>query len=220
MGVEKAELETASGPNWLRGRRGFVLFGYYRILAVGLKFAGLSGDMAPNNQGQGQVQNKTPSTPGAFSGGKAGASQGGAEALPRGRDWRVERREYNGREYLNLVARPGARSRSQILEEALFEVHKWLTRQSKDMMVSYTEFVGRGKQDRRTGKTVYPKVVLLIGRSGIAVQIPNAVIIGRIWDILTVAKKVNAKISPYDFSDAEDSGVDNFNPPDVDGDEA
>ena len=67
---------------------------------------------------------------------------------------------------------------------------------------------------------VYPKVTLLVGRSGIAIQIPNAVIIGRIWDILTVAKRVNAKIRPYDFSDSEDSGVDNFNPPDMDGDEA
>jgi len=139
--------------------------------------------------------------------------------LPRGRDWRVEKRVYNGREFYNLVARPGARSRSQILEEALLKVHEWLSQQPNDkLMVSYTEFVGKGKQDKRTGKTVYPKVVLLVGRSGIAVQIPNAVIIGRIWDILTVAKKVNAKISPYDFSDAEDSG--DFNPPDVEGDEA
>jgi len=191
-------------------------------LAAGFKFAGLPGVMAPNAQGQNQTaQNKTPSAPGAFSGGKARASQGGAEALPRGRDWRVEKRTHNGREFYNLVARPGARSRSQILEEALLKVHEWLTQQPNDkIMVSYTEFVGKGKQDKRTGKMVYPKVTLLVGRSGIAVQIPNAVIIGRIWDILTVAKKVNAKISPYDFSDAEDSGVDNFNPPDVDGDEA
>ena len=84
--------------------------------------------------------------------------------------------------------------------------------------MSYTEFVGKGKQDKRTGKMVYPKIVLLIGRSGIAVQIPSPLIIGRIWDVLVVAKKVNAKISPYDFSDAEDSG--DFNPPDVEGDEA
>ena len=196
-------------------------FRYYRILAVGLKFAGLSGVMAPNAQGQGQVQKANAPAPGAFSGGTpARASQGGAEALPRGRDWRVEKREYNGREFYNLVARPGARSRSQILEEALLKVHEWLTRQSKDMMVQYVEFVGKGRQDKRTGKMVYPKVVLLVGRSGIAIQIPSPLIIGRIWDILVVAKKVNAKISPYDFSDAEDSGVDNFNPPDIDGDEA
>jgi hypothetical protein len=141
--------------------------------------------------------------------------------LPRGRDWRVEKRTHNGREFYNLVVRPGVRGRSQILEEALLKVHEWLTHQPNDkLMVSYMEVVGKGKQDRKTGKMVYPKVVLLVGRSGIAVQIPNAVIIGRIWDILTVAKKVNAKISPYDFSDAEDSGVDNFNPPDVNGDEA
>ena len=217
MGVEKAEPEAASGPKWLRGRRGFVLFGYYRILAVGLKFAGCPGVMAPN-QGQNQTAQKTNApAPGAFSGGKAGAPQGGAEALPRGRDWRIEKREYNGREFYNLVVRPGMRSILQILEEALPKVHEWISQQPNDrLMVSYTMFIGRAKQDRRTGKTVWPKVVILVGRSGIAVQIPNAVIIGRIWDLLTVAKRINAKISPYDFSDAEDSGVDNFNPPDMD----
>jgi hypothetical protein len=193
-------------------------FRYYRILAVGLKFAGLFGVMAPNAQGQGQVQKTNAPAPGAFSGGTpARASQGGAEALPRGRDWRVERREYNGREFYNLVVRPGMRSILQILEEALPKVHEWISQQPNDrLMVSYTMFVGKAKQDRRTGKTVWPKVVILVGRSGIAVQIPNAVIIGRIWDLLTVAKRINAKISPYDFSDAEDSGVDNFNPPDMD----
>ena len=172
--------------------------------------------MAPNAQNQTAQKTNAPA-PGAFSGGKAGAPQGGAEALPRGRDWRVEKRLYNEREFLNLVVRPGVRSRSQILEEALPRIHEWLTRQPKDMMVAYVEFVGRAKEDRRTGKKVWPKVTLLVGRNGIAIQIPNAVIIGRIWDLLVVAKKVNAKISPYDFGDAEDSDVDNFNPPDVDG---
>ena len=112
------------------------------------------------------------------------------------------------------------RSTPQILEEALPKVHEWLTRQPNDkLMVSYTMFVGKAKKDK-SGNVVWPKVTLLVGRSGVAIQIPNAVIIGRIWDVLVVAKRINAKISPYDFSDAEDSGVDNFNPPDVDGDEA
>jgi hypothetical protein len=131
----------------------------------------------------------------------------------RGRDWRVEKRPYNGREFYNLVVRPGMRSMPQILEEALPKVHEWVAKQPNDkLMVSFTMFVGRAKKDR-SGRTVWPKVTILVGRGGIAVQIPNPVIIGRIWELLVVAKKVNAKISPYDFSDAEDSGVDNFNPP-------
>jgi hypothetical protein len=138
-----------------------------------------------------------------------------AVSLPRGRDWRVEKREFNGREFYNLVARPGMRSLIQILEEAIPKVHEWVTQQQDDrLMVSYTMFVGRAKKDR-SGRTIWPKVVILIGRSGVAVQIPNPVIIGRVWDLLVVAKKANAKISPYDFSNSEDAGADydSFNPP-------
>ena len=140
--------------------------------------------------------------------------------MPRGRDWRVEKREHNGREFYNLVVRPGVRGVVQILEEALPKVHEWVTRQPNNrLMVSYTMFIGKAKKDK-SGNTIWPKVVLLIGRGGIAVQVPSPVIIGRIWDLLVVAKKVNAKISPYDFSDAEDSGIDSFSPPDADSDEA
>jgi len=186
-------------------------------LAVGLKFARVSGVMAPNTQGQGQTTQKANAqAPGAFSGGRSGASQREAAAsLPRGRDWRVEKREFNGREFYNLVARPGMRSLIQILEEAILKVHEWVTQQQDDrLMVSYTMFVGRAKKDR-SGKTIWPKVVMLIGRSGVAIQIPNPVIIGRVWDLLVVAKKANAKISPYDFSNSEDADADydSFNPP-------
>jgi len=178
--------------------------------------------MAPNAQGQNQTAQKANApAPGAFSGGKpARAPQGGAEALPRGRDWYVVKREYNGREFYNLVARPGMRGLIQILEEALLEVHKWVAQRRDNIMVTLTVFLGRAKEDRRTGKKVWPKVVILVGRGGIAVQVPSPVIIGRIWELLSVAKKVNAKISPYDFNDSEDSGVDSFNPPDADSDEA
>ena len=171
--------------------------------------------MAPSTQGQGQAQKANAPATGAFSGGtQARVPQGGAEALPRGRDWRVEVRQHNGRDYYNLVVRPGMRSVIQILEEALPKVHEWITRQPDDrLMVSYTMFIGKAKKDR-SGNVIYPKVVLLIGRSGVAVQVPSPVIIGRIWELLVVAKKVNAKISPYDFSDSEDSGTDSFNPPD------
>jgi hypothetical protein len=119
------------------------------------------------------------------------------------------------------MVKPGVRGTVQILEEALIKVHEWLTQQpDSTIMVSYVAVVGKAKEDRRTGKKVWPMVKILIGKSGIAVQIPNAVVIGKVWDYLVVAKKVNAKISPYDFSNAEDSedkGVDEFNPPDVDG---
>jgi len=217
-GVDKNIRRPSKRPNLnrFRGRTAFVISGYHRILAVGLKFAGVHGVMAPNNQGQGQTAQKANApAPGAFSGGKAGASQGGAAArLPRGRDWYVAPNEVNGRTYYNLMVKPGVRGTLQILKEAAFEVHKWLTQLSDPtIMVSYVAFVGRSKVDKRTGKKVTPMVKILIGRSGIAVQIPNAVVIGKVWDYLLVAKEVNAKISPYDFSDAEDSGVDNFNPP-------
>jgi len=206
--VEKAEPEPASRPKRFR---------YYRILAAGVLFAGVHGVMAPN-QGQGQVQKANAPAPGAFSGGKAGASQGGAAArLPRGRDWYVAPNEVNGRTYYNLMVKPGVRGTLQILKEAAFEVHKWLTQLSDPtIMVSYVAFVGRSKVDKRTGKKVTPMVKILIGRSGIAVQIPNAVVIGKVWDYLLVAKEVNAKISPYDFGgieDGEDKNVDEFNPP-------
>jgi len=210
--AEEAEPEPASRPNWLRVRMAFVIFGYYRILRVGLKSVGLSGVMAPNNQGQGQTQKANAPAPGAFSGGKTGASQGGAAVkLPRGRDWLVRAREVNGRTFYDLVARPGMRSTPQILKEALPEVHKWVTQHAKGpIMVRFTMIVGQKRQ--RNGRVIWPQVTLLIGSGGIAVQIPNPVVIGRIWDILLVAKEVNAKISPYDFSSG-DSDDDSFNPP-------
>jgi hypothetical protein len=168
--------------------------------------------MAPNTQGQGTAQKTNAPAPGAFSGGKAGASQGGAAAsLPRGRDWFVRSREYNGRTYYDLVARPGMRGTGQILREAIPKVHEWLVQQANpSLMVAFTAIVGKAKEDRRTGRKVFPTVKLLIGRSGVAVQIPNAVVIGKVWEYLVIAKEINAKISPYDFSDAEDSDIDNF----------
>jgi hypothetical protein len=174
--------------------------------------------MAPNTQGPSTQKTQTPQTPGGFSGGKAQAPQGGAEALPRGRDWRVEKRPYNGRDYYNLVVLPGVRGTIQILKEAIPKVHEWLLQLRDPIMVSYVAIVGKSKEDKRTGKKVWPMVKILIGKSGIAIQIPNAVVIGKVWEYLVVAKEINAKISPYDFSGGSDNGseYDNFNPPDVD----
>jgi len=198
----------------------FVIFGYYRILAVGLKFAGLSGVMAPNAQGQGQTQKANAPAPGAFSGGaKTGASQGGAVAkLPRGRDWQVTVREFNGKTYYNLVVKPGIRGTLDILREAVPAVHEWVSRLpvKNPPMVSLTLFMGRARQDKN-GRKVWPKLVILVGRGGVAVQVPNPIIIGRMWDILTVINEINSRISPYDFSnprdDDEGKEFDDFNPP-------
>jgi hypothetical protein len=134
---------------------------------------------------------------------------------PRGKDWYVAAREVNGRVYYNLVAMPGRRGLSEILMEAALEIHKWLSQlRDAKIMVSYTMFLGRAKE--RGGKKVWPKVVLLIGRAGVAVQVPSPVIIGRMWDILEVAKRINEKISPYDFGRSEDrEEVDDFNLPDT-----
>ena len=174
--------------------------------------------MAPKNPNPNQTQT-TPQAPGVPQGAKAGAPQGGAKRdLPRGRDWYVRAREYNGREYYDLVAQPGVRGLVEILKEALPKVHAWVSKQPDSrLMVQLTVFLGRGRK-RGDGKMVYPQAKLLVGKGGIAVQIPHPVIIGRVWDLLVIAKEVNAKISPYDFSDAGgDDGkeYDDFNPPDV-----
>ena len=140
---------------------------------------------------------------------------------PRGKDWYVTWRDINGRVYYNLVLVPGRRGLTQIFEEAALEVHKWLLKlRNAKIMVAYTVFLGRAKE--LGGKKVWPKVVLLIGRAGIAVQVPSPVIIGRAWDLLEAAKRVNEKISPYDFRKSGGSGddskeYDDFNPSDVDG---
>ena len=139
---------------------------------------------------------------------------------PRGKDWYVTWRDIDGRVYYNLVLVPGRRGLTQIFEEAALEIHKWLSQlRDAKVMVSYTVFLGRAKE--RGGKKVWPKVVLLIGRAGIAVQVPSPVIIGRVWDLLEAAKRVNEKISPYDFRESDGSGddgkeYDDFNPSDVD----
>jgi hypothetical protein len=195
----------------------FVIFRYYRILAVGLKFAGGSGGMAPKAQGQGQVSQKASApAPGAFSGGTAQAPQGGARRdLPRGRDWYVRSRTYNGREYYDLVAQPGVRGVVEILKEALPKVHEWVSKQPDSrIMVSFTMFLGRSRK-RSDGKMVYPQIKLLVGKGGVAVQIPHPVIIGRMWDLLRIAEEVNKQISPHDLSD-DGREYDDFNPPDAD----
>jgi hypothetical protein len=83
-------------------------------------------------------------------------------------------------------------------------------------MVSYTIFMGKARE--RNGQRIWPKVVILIGKGGVAVQIPSPIIVGRMWHILQVVKEINEQISPYDFGSArndddEDRQVDEFNPP-------
>jgi hypothetical protein len=127
----------------------------------------------------------------------------------------VRVREYSGRQFYDLVAQPGIRGLTEILKEALPKVHEWVTRQPSNVMVQFTVFLGRGRQDRN-GRTIWPQVKLLVGKGGIVVQIPHPVIIGRVWSILAVAEEINRHISPYNFTDdVEGSQVDDFNPPDV-----
>jgi hypothetical protein len=139
---------------------------------------------------------------------------------PRGKDWYVTWRDINGRVYYNLVLVPGRRGQTEIFEEAALKIHQWLSQlPNAKLMVSLTVFLGRAKE--RGGKKVWPKVVLLVGRAGIAVQIPSPVIIGRVWDLLEAAKRVNEKISPYDFRESgggsdDAKEYDDFNLPDVD----
>ena len=174
----------------------FVIYGYYRILAVGLKFAGLSGVMAPNTQGQGQTQKANAPAPGAFSGGaKTGASQGGAsrKVAYKGRDWRIEEREgANGAKFYDVRLFPGERGVYEILPEALRGAREFAAKHR--VWVSYTMWFSN------------KAVTLVVGSGAILIRTSGAVPIARLKRLLEVAYQVNAEF------DARDDGQE-FNPP-------
>ena len=175
---------------------------YYRILAVGLKFAGISGVMAPSAQGQGQaVQKANAPASGAFSGGKQGASQGGANRriAQKGRDWRIEERDgANGAKYYDVRVFPGERGVYEILPDALRGAHEFAAKHNA--WVGYTMWFGN------------KSVTLVIGSGAILIRTNGAVPIARLKRLLEVAYKVNAEF------DARDNGEE-FNPPEDGGGE-
>ena len=168
-------------------------------MAVGLKFAGDPGVMAPSTQGQGQVQKANAPAPGAFSGGTSQALQRGAsrKVVAKGRDWRIEEREgANGAKYYDVRIFAGERGVYEILADALKGAHEFAVKHG--VWVSYTMWFNN------------KAVTLVIGSGAILIRTNGAVPIARLKRLLEVAYKVNAEF------DARDNG-ENFNPPDVDG---
>jgi len=180
------EAGSGSRPKSIR----FVIPGYYRVLAVGLIFAGGGGGMAPKPEPEREEQTQeTPGPRGSFSRGRGqreyerrqeergqeheveqeaerGRNDRG-RVVAEGRDWRVVEVKRNGKKFYNLRLYPGERGIYQILREeagAIMEVAKKL-----GAMISYTIFVGGNK-----------RIVLLIGEAGVVVQIPKPVSITKI----------------------------------------
>ena len=197
-------LSKRPNPNRLRERSGFEVepVSYYRILAVGLKFARVSGVMAPNTQGQGQTTQKANApASGAFSGGKPGASQGGASrrVAQKGRDWRIEERDgANDAKYYDLRVFPGERGVYEILSDALRGAREFAAKHG--VWIPYTMWFGN------------KSVTLVIGSGAILIRTNGAVPIARLKRLLEIAYKVNAEF------DARDDGEE-FNPPENGGSE-
>ena len=171
-----------------------VIFRYYRVLAVGLIFAGGSGGMAkPEKEKEERVEQtqETPSPRGSFSRGRgqreyerrqeergqeqeveqeAERGQRGRKdrgrVVAEGRDWRVVETIRNGRKYFNLKLYPSERGVFQILKEEAGAIME--VAKKLDAMISYTVFTGN------------KRVVLLIGEAGVVIQIPKPILISKL----------------------------------------